>query len=238
MTARWTDSGYNPIADFQPRQFDHFDDLPALPVLLETLLLLELEAQERSIDLRRVTELVLSDLGATLQIMRLAAREQACAEFRLSRIEDCIADLGFDLCLQSLLANTVSRAAGQNAITETWAHAKEIAVYSRQIAEERQDVDPGEAYLAGLLHAIGILPAVLGWASGKYGVSDFELAGFKLANTWSLAPFLVNFLGEVSDETCTSPLPQIVREAHLRADRSVIQCPLDQRLGPFLFRTA
>lgn len=236
-TARWADSGYNPITEFQPWQFDYSDDLPALPVLPETLLLLELEAQERSIDLRRVTELILSDLGATLQILRLAGREHACAEFRPTRIEDCIVDLGVDVCLEALSAHTVSRHSGQSTIAETWAHAREIAVHSRQIAEESQDVDPSEAYLTGLLHAIGLLPAVLGWAASKHGVSDFSLAGFKLAKKWSLAPFVVKFLSEVNEELCTTPLPEIVREAHRRADRSTVQCPLDQGFGPILYRS-
>jgi hypothetical protein len=111
-TARRADSGYNPIAEFQPWQFDFSDDLPAIPVLPETLLLLDLEAQERSVDLKRVAELVLSDLGATLQILRLAGREHACAEFRPSRIEDCIVDLGVDVCLQALSAHTVPQARG------------------------------------------------------------------------------------------------------------------------------
>jgi len=236
ITARQTESSYNPIAEFQPWQFDYSDDLPALPVLPETLLLLELEAQEHSIDLRRVTELVLSDLGATLQILRLAGREHACVEFRPSRIEDCIVDLGLDVCMQALSANTVSRHAGQDAVAETWAHCREIAMYSRQIAEESEDVDPDEAYLTGLLHAIGLLPAVLGWAASKHGVSDFSLAGFKLAKKWSLAPFVVKFLGEVNEERCTTPLPEIVREAHQRADRSTMQCPLDQGFGPILYK--
>ncbi|MGA2849183.1 MAG: HDOD domain-containing protein [Terracidiphilus sp.] len=235
-TAHRADSGYNPIAEFQPWQFDISDDLPTLPVLPETLLLLDLEAQERSIDLQRVTDLVLSDLGATLQILRLAGREHACAEFRPSRIEDCIVDLGVDVCLQALSGHTVSRHAGQSAVAETWAHSREIAMYSRQIAEESQNVDPGEAYLTGLLHAIGLLPAVLGWAASKHGVSDFSLAGFKLAKKWSLAPFVVKFLGEMNEERSTTPLPEIVREAHRRADRSTIQCPLDHGFGPILYR--
>jgi hypothetical protein len=236
--ARWAESSYNPIEAFQPWQFEYSDDLPALPVLPETLLLLELEVQECSIDLRRVTELVLSDLGATLQILRLAGREHACAEFRPTRIEDCIVDLGIDMCLEALSAHTISRHDGQSTIVEAWAHAREIAVYARQIAEESQDVDPGEAYLTGLLHAIGLLPAVLGWAASKHGVSNFALAGFKLAKKWSLAPFVVKFLGEVNEEQCTTPFPEIVRQAHRRADKSTIQCPLDQRLGPILFRTS
>ena len=48
---------------------------PAIPIMQETLLLLDLAAQESSVDLREMSQLVLDDLGATLQILRLAGRE-------------------------------------------------------------------------------------------------------------------------------------------------------------------
>lgn len=235
-TARRADPTYDPIAEFQPWQVDFSDDLPNIPVLPETLLLLELEVQERSIDLQTITELILGDLGATLQILRLAGREYACAEFRPSRIADCIADLGVNVCMEAVSVQTVARASGHNAIADTWAHCREIAQISKQIAEESQEVNPDDAYMVGLLHAIGMLPAVLGWAASKRGVSDFALAGFKLAKKWSLAPFVVKFLSEVHEEKCTTPLPEIVREAHRRADRSMIECPLEQNLIPKLYR--
>jgi hypothetical protein len=235
-TAHRANSGHLPIAEFQPWQVDSTDDLPSIPVLPQTLLLLDLEVQERTIDLRRVSELILSDLGATLQILRLAGREYACTEFRPSRIEDCIADLGVHVCLEAVSAQTITHNAEHTAIMETWEHCREIAEFSRQIAEEWQDADPGEAYLAGLLHAIGMLPAVLGWAASKRGVSDFSLAGFKLAKKWSLAPFIVKALSELNEEHCTSQLPEIIREAHRRAVRSTIDCPLEQGIGPMLYR--
>jgi hypothetical protein len=238
ITVRRADSSCIPITEFRLWQVDLSDDLPGIPVLPETLLLLDLQVQERLIDLRAVSELILSDLGATLQIFRLAGREHACTEFRPSRIEDCIADLGVHVCLEAVSAQTISRNAGDGAVAETWAHSREIAVLSKQIAEESQEIDPGEAYLSGLLHAIGLLPAVLGWAAGKHGVSDFSLAGFKLAKKWSLAPFLVKFLSEMNEEQYTTLLPEIVREAHQRAVKSKIHCPLEEGIGPRLYRTS
>jgi len=234
-TTRRANSDYAPIAEFQPWQVDFSDDLPNIPVLPATLLSLDLEIQERSIDLRAVSHLILSDLGATLQILRLAGREYACAEFRPCRIEDCIADLGIHVCMEAVSAQAMARAYGHSAVAETWAHSREIALHSRQIAEELPDANPDEAYLAGLLHTIGLLPAVLGWASSKHGVSDFALAGFKLAKKWSLAPFVVKFLSEMHEDRCTTPLPEIVQEAHRRASRSAIHCPMEQDLRPHLY---
>jgi hypothetical protein len=139
--------------------------------------------------------------------------------------------------MEAVSAETVARSYGNSTIAETWAQSWEIAQYSKQIAEESQDVDPNEAYMVGMLHAVGMLPAVLGWAASKHGVSDFGLAGFKLAKKWSLAPFVVKFLGEMQEEQCTTPLPEIGRQAHRRAIRSTIHCPLEQSMGPALYRT-
>ena len=235
-TAYRADSNYHPIAELQPWQVDLSDDLPNIPVLTATLLRLDLEVQERSVDLRAISAVILSDLGATLQILRLAGREYACTEFRPTRIEDCISDLGLHVCMEAVSAETAARSYGNSTIADTWAHSWEIAQYSKQIAEESQDVDPNEAYMVGMIHAIGMLPAVLGWAASKHGVSDFGLAGFKLAKKWSLAPFLVKFLGEMQEEQCTTPLPEIVRQAHRRAIRSTIHCPLEHDMGPTLYR--
>jgi len=231
------ESSFHPFTDFQPWQADFSIEWPEIPVLPETLLMLHLEVQERSVDLRAVSELILSDLGATLQILLLAGREYSCAEFRPDRIEDCISDLGVRACMEAVSAHTVSRSCENSTITETWAHCREIAQISKQIAEDMQDVDPNQAYMAGLLHAIGLLPAVLGWAASKQGISDFALAGFKLAKKWSLAPFVVKFLSEMHEERCTTRLPEIVRKAHLCAIRSTIQCPMQQSAGPMLYRS-
>ena len=66
--------GSNPVVVLQFLQADN-DPLPAVPVMPETLLLLDLVAQEPTVDLRGMSQLVLDDMGATLQILRLAGRE-------------------------------------------------------------------------------------------------------------------------------------------------------------------
>ena len=50
------------------------DDLPGVPALAATLLKMELELHESSTDLRGFSEAVLGDVGATIQILRLAGR--------------------------------------------------------------------------------------------------------------------------------------------------------------------
>jgi hypothetical protein len=52
------------VVILQPTQVASVPD-PALPIMQETLLLLDLAVQEPSIDLREMSQLVLDDLGAT-----------------------------------------------------------------------------------------------------------------------------------------------------------------------------
>ncbi len=63
-------------------QLDLVREFPDVPVLSETLLLMELKIRDRAVDLTEISHLVLSDLGAVLQIMRLAGREDGSAESR------------------------------------------------------------------------------------------------------------------------------------------------------------
>jgi HD-like signal output (HDOD) protein len=110
--------------------------MPEIPVLPETLMRLELEIHERSVDLRAISDAVLSDLGATLQILHLAGREYGHSEGRPTRIEDCIADLGLRACMGAVSAQTVIHPHRHKDINAIWAHSSEIARYAKLKAEE------------------------------------------------------------------------------------------------------
>jgi hypothetical protein len=63
---------------------------PALPVMLSTALALELELGTHTIDLAKVTAIILRDPFATLELFRRAGEE--CGE-TLDRVEDCLISL-------------------------------------------------------------------------------------------------------------------------------------------------
>jgi hypothetical protein len=235
-TVRRAEPDSTSIRTPQPWEFEIANDLPDVPVLPETLLRLELEAQERCVDLRGMSEVVLSDLGATVQILRLSALECSNTEHRLTRIEDCISDLGLSACLQAVSAETVARDHRYQAIAETWAHSREIAQYSRLAAEDTADVNPDEAYLVGLLHTIGLLPHVLGWSGGVSRSMDAAYAGFQMARQWSLPQFAVEYFREIYADGSATPWPEIVHKAHRAASGTSSLCPLEKRTRPQLYR--
>ena len=209
-------------------------DLPDIPVLPKTLLCLELMAQGACVDLREMTQLVLGDLGATLQILRLAGREYGDEEGRPVRMEDCIVDLGLEACLKAVSTQMATDDGPHHAIAKFWDHCREIAQQSRLLAEEMPEVNPGEAYLVGLLHAIGLLPKLLGWR--EPGGADGALAGLRLATRWSLPPCATEFFGEMHRNGYAACWSWVVRKAHQRAKRSRARCPFAQCFRPHLLR--
>jgi HD-like signal output (HDOD) protein len=207
---------------------------PAIPIMQETLLLLDLAVQESSVDLREMSQLVLDDLGATLQILRLAGREYDNSHDRPLRIEDCISALGVRACMQTVSETRAARDGRQRAIAEMWAHAREIAKCSKEVADELPGINPDRAYLVGLLHSIGSLPSVLGWDETRKDAAAEALNGLQLAKRWSLPSFVQQFFAELQSAECKSESPEIVRLAHQRATRSSFKCSFDPEFRPIL----
>lgn len=235
-TVRRAEPGTNSSRGLEPWEGEFAQDLPDVPVLPETLLRLDLEVQEPCVDLREMSQVILSDLGATVQILRLSGLELNDAETRSTRIEDCICDLGVAACLEALSAGTIARDYRYDGVVETWAHSREIAHYSKLVAEDMEDVNPDEAYLVGLLHTIGLLPQALGWYGSQSRPVDAALAGLQMARQWSLPQVAVEYFREVNLDSYTSPWPEIVHKAHRFQSKSSILCPLERGIRPLLYR--
>ena len=228
-------AGFSPVAVHQPWHFGALSDLPAVPVMPETLLLLDVETQEHSVDLRRMSQLVLGDLGATVQILRWAGREYGDAEAP-SRIEDCISDLGVRACMEAMSEQTTMRDSHHDPVARLWAHSREIAQHAKLVADEMPDVNPEQAYLVGLLHAIESLPAVLGWGLSETGMFDNELTGLKMVQQWSFPRFVLEAFDERHPAGRANRWAEIVRTAHRYATRSSIDCAFEQEIRPTLYK--
>jgi len=226
--------GRGKLVELQPLQVGFAQDLPDIPVLPKTLLLLELMVQESCVDLREFSQLVLTDLGAALQILRLAGRVYGNTEDRPTRMVDCIADLGLDACLQAVSAQSLVRDKRLDAIVQLWDHSREIAQHCKYVADLMLKVNPEEAYLTGLLHAIGLLPDLLEWKD--CGTIGSALVGLRFAKRWFLPPCVTEFYREIHFAGYPALWLAIVQEAHQRASRSSIECTFDHVLGPHLVR--
>jgi HD-like signal output (HDOD) protein len=202
------------------------DNLPDLPVLPETLLAMELQLQNSSVDLRAFSEAILEDLGAILQILRMAGREYGAADDRPIRIEDCICDFGPAACFDAVAQGAVARSFQRRAVADIWAHAREIAKNAKHLAEAIPwAISPDQAYMAGMLHAIGSLPSVLGWDLSEASC-DRAQTGLRLAERWAFPGYLRDFFCEMLMPGYNPQWSEIMAEAHRLAGEQVGRCPM------------
>ena len=213
------------VAEPQPFGLELTEELPDIPARPETLLAMEFQLRERSVDLAEISSCILDDLGATIQILRLAGAEYGNSEGRPVRIEDCIADLGLRACLRAAASRTpVTRALG--AFLDFQSHSREIARFSMRIAEGAPHLaNPSEAYLAGFLHGIGALPDLLGWHRNDLPANS-GLAAVRIAERWALPGFLQACLRELLASGKSGRWAAIVCTAHRLAKGPRACCPL------------
>lgn len=226
-------AGYGSTAERLSPSFEGVDQLPDVPALSETLLLMEIRSRDFCVDLREMSRLVLADMGATLQILRLAAREYGDTDDRPIRIEDCISDLGVQACLDAAGQQTVTSQTGFRGVLDVWAHARHIGHYSRMLAESTDGLlHPEEAYLVGLLHGLGSLPAALGWKL-RSGNDDRSAMGRRIAEQWRLPLCVQDYYRELSVPGGGAGWKEVVQTAHEIAPRAGA-CPLYDTLLPQL----
>jgi HD-like signal output (HDOD) protein len=218
------DTGREDLPDSRLFECGYFSQLPDVPVMTKTILLMELKVREQAVDLREISKLLLSDVGAALQVFRLAGREYESAADRPNRIEDCISDLGLQACLEAVSRQTVGSGARKRAICNAWDHAKTIADYCRQCAEDTlATIHPEQAYLVGLFHELGYLPALLGWDQNGHGSSDSVFVGQQLAEEWALPSCVREIFLEMRIPESMKRWSEVIDMAHNLANMPSIE---------------
>ena len=213
-SSAWRRFDFSEQKRFAPKKIDPLDDVP---VMLATVLGLEILLHEPCIDLGMATELILSDVGATIQILRLVGKEYEFAAEHPSRMGDCIASLDSSTWFDAISARTFACDHEHSATTSLWNHCRLVAQYAQLVAESLDGIYPEEAYLVGLLHEIKTIPNVLGWPTSGLGDKEsvvlaamegslplFVLSAIRSANnsssssssTWS---FILNAAHELAE---------------------------------------
>jgi hypothetical protein len=214
------EQGWEPVSDWR---FDNYTAQPAVatkgaawmdnvPTSAATVLGLDLLLQESCIDLRAASELVLSDVGATLQIMRLIAHEFPYSSERPTRMDDCLACLDVNTWFNVLSDRTLFRKWNYNKITSVWQHCRLVGQYAKLIAESLDDVSADEAYLVGLLHELDTLPFLLDSKAVKAG----SMAGPTLEQT--IPSFVLAALDSAKERGSSSVWRYILSSAHALAE--------------------
>jgi HDOD domain len=194
---------------------------PVVPVLPVTLAQLDLLLSRPALDLEEISETILTDVGATLQIFRTAATTVAVTGWRARRISECVVHLG-QKRLQGALESWFPAVSmlHDEAAKGVWERAKLTAKISMLLARQVPELPPESAYLAGLLHEVGRLPAILGWYSEALDLGDPFTVGCAVIREWGLPTFLESsFLVSPTELRSASPLAGIVAAAWDIANR-------------------
>lgn len=185
----------------------------------QTLLLAELALSEFHVDLEALSRLILSDLGATLCVLRARGRTDAATHGGPFRMTDCVAEIGLRGCEEAMFASSTPRGVSA-AVAQLWAHSREIAGHAKRITEERGGVAPEDAYLVGLCHTIEELPSTVGWVNRDHRATNSVLAGLQLAAGWSLPACVQDYAHERQGLRGEGQWTEIVRGAHRRCGGS------------------
>ncbi len=199
------------------------DSLPNVPTMVGTRLQLELLLQESLIDLSAVTEVILSDAGATLQILRLIGEEYALEEDRPTRLEDCIASLNMERCYEAVCASSIPHNSG---IMAQWQHFRRVAQCAKELARCVEGVSPEEAYLVGLLYEVGKLPRLLGWKSVGDSSQERKALAVMLADYWHLPAYVLAAIREQQESDASSRWSEILQMAESAVVR--VECGITE----------
>jgi HD-like signal output (HDOD) protein len=195
------------------KKLEGLRQIPTIPSVLAPLLRYLQQPIER-LDVHKVTDMIAEDKSLAAQCLQMANSPLFGRWQKVESLRGAIVGLGFqrvsDIAMSCSVLNLMPRGSGIDPVA-FWEHALGCALVSRHFARKISYPDPSKAYLAGLLHDLGIivnlwlLPnefrVVLERASAE-GIplheAEQEVLGFThcesgrlLAERWELAPDLI-----------------------------------------------
>lgn len=187
--------------------------IPTIPAVLQPLLRY-LELPPEQLDVRKITDMIAQDKALAAQCLQMANSPLFGKWQKVESLKDAIVGLGIqrvsDIAMSCGVLNLLPKDLGGVNPIAFWEHSLGCALVCRHFAREISYPDPGKAYLAGLLHDIGIVVNL--WVLPAEFSAAFELAraegipldeaeqrtlgfthcdsGRLLAEHWGLAPDL------------------------------------------------
>jgi HD-like signal output (HDOD) protein len=110
-----------------------------------------------TVSVRRLEEAAGTDPATAGRLMQLANSAMFCFRTPVSTLGAAITRLGFQSARRVIAASLAKPLLAGPRMQALWRHSLEAADFAEQIAERTGAMDPGEAYLSGLLHDIGAL---------------------------------------------------------------------------------
>jgi len=194
------------------KRLDGLRQIPTIPAVLAPLLKY-LQKPMEDLDVEKVTELIAQDKSLAAQCLQMANSPLFGRWQKVDSLRGAVVGLGFqrvtDIAMSCGVLNMMPRDTGIDPVA-FWEHSLGCALVCRHFARKISFPDPGKAYLAGLLHDLGIivnlwvLPKEFGAAfdyAHKEGIplheAEQHVLGFThcdtgaiLAERWELSPEL------------------------------------------------
>jgi HD-like signal output (HDOD) protein len=142
------------------KRVERLRSLPSSPAVLQPLLDLLRQPSNR-IDVKKVVQLVSYDKTIAAQCLRVANSPLCGRSKETDSISAAVVSLGIqrveDILLTCCLHKFSAGATWASDSSVFWRHSLGCAVVSRELADRVDFGDPEKAYLAGLLHDLGVL---------------------------------------------------------------------------------
>jgi HD-like signal output (HDOD) protein len=141
-------------------RLDGVRKIPTIPAVL-TPLLRYFEQPMENLDLQRVTDLIAQDKSLSAQCLQMANSPLFGRWQKIDSLRGAVVSLGFhhvrDIVMSCGVLTIVRQGTETIDLTAFWEHSLACALISRHFARKISFSDPSKAYLAGLLHDIGII---------------------------------------------------------------------------------
>jgi HD-like signal output (HDOD) protein len=187
--------------------------IPTIPAVLAPLLRYLQQPMEQ-LDVQRVTDMIAQDKSLAAQCLQMANSPLFGHWRKVDSLRGAVVGLGFqrvsDIAMSCGVLNLMPSNSGLDPVA-FWEHSLGCALVCRHFARQISYPDPGKAYLAGLLHDLGIIVNL--WVLPKEFATAFELgrnegiplneaeqavlgfthceSGRLLAERWELSPDLI-----------------------------------------------
>jgi putative nucleotidyltransferase with HDIG domain len=150
--------------------------IPTIPAVLAPLLRY-LQQPVEQLDVQKITDLIAQDKALTAQCLEMANSPLFGRWKKVETIRGAVVGLGLqrigDIAMSCGILNLIPRGGSGMDPVVFWEHSLGCALVSRHFARKISYPDPGKAYLAGLLHDIGIIVNL--WVLPKEFQAAFEL---------------------------------------------------------------
>jgi putative nucleotidyltransferase with HDIG domain len=184
--------------------------VPLLPEAAATLLLM---TEDDDIDLDRLAEVVRSDPTMAAQLLRVANSPLFVSRYPIASLRTALSRLGMfqvrQIALLIVCDTKVFRVRGwERPIRRLFQHSVLVALFAQEVAKKAR-MNADEAFLAGLLHDVGIPTLIQALVEIEPRVTSFReidgllaLAqarhaevGARLAAAWAMPPRLIEAIG-------------------------------------------